>query len=144
MNVAYRVVLQNQAGAFQMDGVGAPASGYDESMMLSTQTLRGTALALCVAIGGSIATPVVALADSSSTAAAIAIGAIVGTLIYDSSRHQYYYVDNNRHVYVNNTTAQGWYQRQDPQYFRAHQNDFNHNPSQFDREYRSSHGHPHP
>ncbi len=119
------------------------ASGYDARMILSTHTLRGTALALCLALGGSIATPVIALADTSSTAAAIAIGAIIGTLIYDSSRHQYYYVDNNRHrVYVNNTTAQGWYQRKDPQYFRAHQNDFYHNPSQFDREYRSSHGHP--
>jgi hypothetical protein len=111
-------------------------------MILSTQTVRGTALALCVAIGGSIATPAVALADTGSTAAAIAIGAIIGTLIYDSSRHQYYYVNDNRHVYVSNATAQGWYQRQDPQYFRAHQNDFYHNPSQFDREYRGSHGHP--
>ncbi len=111
-------------------------------MIPSTHTLRGTALALCVAIGGSIATPVVALADAGSTAAAIAIGAIIGTLIYDSSRHQYYYVNENRRVYVNNTTAQGWYQRQDPQYFRAHQNDFYHNPGQFDREYRGSHHSP--
>jgi hypothetical protein len=112
-------------------------------MMLSTHTLRGTALALCVAIGGSIATPVVAFADTASTAAAIAIGAIVGTLIYDSSRHQYYYVNSHRdHVYVSNTAAQGWYQRQDPQYFHTHQNDFYHNPGQFDREYRGSHGHP--
>ncbi len=119
-------------------------SGYDARMIHHTQILRGTALCLCVAISGSIATPVVALADTASTAAAIAaIGAIVGTLIYDSNRHQYYYVDNHRnHVYVSNTTAQGWYERQDPQYYRAHENDFHHNPSQFDREYRGSHGHP--
>lgn len=106
--------------------------------------IRGTALAVCVAIGGSIATPAVALADANSTAALIAIGAIVGTLLYDSSRQQYYYVNNDRHrVYVNNQTAQGWYQRQDPQFYRAHQNDFYHHPQQFDQEYRSSHhGHP--
>src|ERR1700685_1645765 len=81
-------------------------SGITPLMILSTQTVRGTALALCVAIGGSIATPAVALADTGSTAAAIAIGAIIGTLIYDSSRHQYYYVNDNRHVYVSNATAQ--------------------------------------
>jgi hypothetical protein len=106
--------------------------------------IRGTALAVFVAIGGSIATPVVALADANSTAALIAIGAIVGTLIYDSSRQQYYYVNNDRHrVYVNNETAQGWYQRQDPQFYHAHQSEFRNHPQQFDQEYRSSHhGHP--
>jgi hypothetical protein len=102
--------------------------------------IRSAALAVCVAIGGSIATPIVTLADANSTAALIAIGAIVGTLIYDSSRQQYYYVDNNRrHVYVNNQTAQGWYQRQDPQFYRAHQNEFYQHPQQFDQQYRNSH-----
>jgi hypothetical protein len=109
--------------------------------------IRGTVLAVCVAIGGSMATPAVALADANSTAALIAIGAIVGTLIFDSGRQQYYYVDNyHRRVYVNNQTAQGWYQRQDPQFYRAHQSEFYQHPQQFDQQYRTSHHRypPHP
>jgi hypothetical protein len=104
---------------------------------------RSTAIAACITIGGSFATPAVASADTGSTAALIAIGAIVGTLIFDSNQHQYYYVRSGRRVYVNNATAQGWYQRQDPQWYRTHQGDFNRNPGKFDRDYRGSH-HPHP
>jgi len=113
--------------------------------MKHTAFLRASALATCVAIGGAIVTPpAVALADN-STAAAIAIGAIVGTLIYDSSRSQYYYVNNyHRRVYVNTDTARAWYQRQDPHWWAAHQNDFYHNPGRFDQNYRHDHHGHHP
>lgn len=100
---------------------------------------RSAAFVACLGIGGSLATPAVAVADAGSTAAAIAIGAIVGTLIYDSTQHQYYYVRGGRHVYVSNATAQGWYQRKDPTWYHAHQSDFSHNPAKFDKDFRSSH-----
>jgi hypothetical protein len=103
---------------------------------------RFGALAATIAIGGSIATPAVALADSASTAAiAVGIGAIVGTLIYDNNRHQYYYVRGGRNYYVNNNQAQQWYQRRDPQYYNAHRSDFRNNPSRFDQGFRQRHPH---
>jgi hypothetical protein len=102
---------------------------------------RVGSLAACIAISGTMAVPTVALADSTTTA--IIVGAIVGTLIYDSTRHQYYYVNGGNRRYVDNATAQTWYQRQDPQFYRAHQRDFQNNPQKFDRDYRGSH-HPHP
>ena len=111
-------------------------------MMNFTSVARLGALAACVAIGGSIATPAAALADTASTAAiAAGIGAIIGTLLYDNSRHQYYYVRGGRHVYVSNDQAQQWYQRRDPQFYRQHRGDFQRNPGKFDRDYRSSHPH---
>jgi hypothetical protein len=105
---------------------------------------RAGSLAACIAISGTMAVPTVALANATTTA--IIVGAIIGTLIYDSNRQQYYYVNNGNRRYVDNTSAQMWYQRQDPQYFRAHQRDFRGNPQQFDRAYRSSHPQhpPHP
>lgn len=115
--------------------------------MTSTRAfISSGVLAVCVAIGGSMATPAVAVANAGTTAAAAAIGAIVGTLIFDSSRHQYYYVNGGHRHYVTNNTARSWYQRKDPSFYRAHQSDFSHNPAKFDKEYRSSHhggpGHP--
>ncbi|HTU69323.1 MAG TPA: hypothetical protein VMF11_03295 [Candidatus Baltobacteraceae bacterium] len=104
---------------------------------------RSAAIAACVGIGSSLATPVVAAANTASTAAAIAIAAIVGTLIYDSTQHQYYYVNGGHRHYVNNATAQAWYQHQDPKWYRAHQSDFQRNPAKFDRDFRSSHHPPH-
>jgi hypothetical protein len=87
--------------------------------------------------------PTVVLADNSSNAtAAILVGAIVGTLIFDSSRNQYYYSNGGNREYVSNNTAQSYYQRQDPSYYHSHQSDFQHDPQKFNNEYRSSHHQP--
>lgn len=52
------------------------------------------------------ALPQPAVADTTSTALlAGAAALIIGSLIYDSNKHQYYYVRNGRHVYVDNNTA---------------------------------------
>ena len=108
-----------------------------------TTFARAGSLAACIAMFGGSMTPTVALADNSTnTAAAILVGAIIGTLIYDSSRHQYYYSNGGNREYVSNSTAQSYYQRQDPQYYHSHQSDFQHNPQKFDNEYRTSHNHP--
>jgi hypothetical protein len=66
-------------------------------------------IALAAATIGTLTTtalPRPALADTTSTALiAGAAAAIIGTLIYDSSKHQYYYARGSRRVYVNNSTA---------------------------------------
>jgi hypothetical protein len=105
-----------------------------------THLARAGTLAACIAVSGTIAVPAVALADTASTAAIVtAVGAIVGTLIYDSGHRQYYYVRGGRRYYVANDTAQQWYRRRDPRYFDAHRDDFRNNPQRFDRQYRGSH-----
>jgi len=56
--------------------------------------------------------PVAAQADYVGTDAAIgaAVGSIVGQLLFDSNRDQYYYVDHYRHWhYVDNDTARYYY-----------------------------------
>lgn len=90
----------------------------------SAVILGAAASAALVSSGfGSIAAP--ALADAQSTAAIIAgVTAIAGALIFDSSRHQYYYVHGGRHVYVDNNTSNEYFHRhpnmhrdrRDPQY----------------------------
>jgi len=66
-------------------------------------------LALTVATVSTLSTtalPRPAVADTTSTALlAGAAALIIGSLIYDSNRRQYYYVRNGRHVYVDNNTA---------------------------------------
>jgi hypothetical protein len=78
---------------------------------LSTSVLGLAAAAVVSSIGfGTTAVP--AQADTATTAAIVAgLGAIAGALIYDSNRHQYYYVRSGRHVYVDNNTANAYYQR---------------------------------
>jgi hypothetical protein len=72
-------------------------------------------IALAAATIGTLTTtalPRPAVADTTSTALiAGAAAAIIGTLIYDSNKHQYYYTRSNRRVYVNNNTAS---------YYRSH------------------------
>jgi len=66
-------------------------------------------ISLAAAAIGTLTTtalPQPAVADTTSTALiAGAAALIVGTLIYDSNRHQYYYPRGNQRVYVNNNTA---------------------------------------
>jgi hypothetical protein len=77
-----------------------------------SNSLLGLAAAAVVSSIGLGATAVPAQADQATTAAIIAgVGAIAGALIYDGSRHQYYYVRGGRHVYVDNNTANAYYQR---------------------------------
>ena len=112
-------------------------------MFKFTTLARAGSLTACIAILGGSMAPTVAMANGSTTTA-ILVGAIVGTLIYDSSRQQYYNSNGGNREYVTNSTAQSYYQRQDPQYYRSHQNDFQHNPQKFNNDYRSSHHQPHP
>lgn len=106
-----------------------------------TTFARAGSLAACIAIFGGSMAPTVVMANGSTTTAVL-VGAIIGTLIFDSSRHQYYYSNGRNREYVSNSTAQSYYQRQDPQYFKAHRGDFNNNPQKFNNDYRSSHHHP--
>lgn len=72
-------------------------------------------IVLAAATLGTLSTtalPQPAVADATSTALiAGAAAAIIGTLIYDSNKRQYYYVRGGRHVYVDNNTAS---------YYRSH------------------------
>jgi hypothetical protein len=114
-------------------------------MRTTISFLRNGALAVCFALLGPAMMPAPALADAGSTAAAIAIGAVVGQLLFDSGTNQYYYVDSGHHRhYVNDNTARAWYQHQDPSWYHSHQGDFRGNPGKFDRDFRGSHHPPHP
>lgn len=66
-------------------------------------------VALAAATIGTLTTtalPQPARADTTSTALiAAGAAAIIGSLIYDSSKHQYYYTHGSRRVYVDNNTA---------------------------------------
>ena len=107
---------------------------------------KGAMLAACLTITGGAIVPAPALADPAASAfLGAALGAVVGTLLFDSSSHRYYYVNQNRRYYVSNQQAQGWYQRQDPTYYRSHQSDFRNNPSRFASGWQGSHhgGHGH-
>lgn len=100
--------------------------------------LKAGALAVaCAATIGSATVPV--FADTASTAAiAAAAGAIVGTLLFDSSGRPYY-VRGGRHVYVSEPVAQYYVQRRDPGFYRAHRSDWQHNRRQFARAWQRNH-----
>jgi len=77
-----------------------------------SQIVLGVAAAAVISTLGLTTTAAPAEADQASTAAIVAgLGAIVGALIYDSNRHQYYYNRGGRHQYVSNDTANAYYQR---------------------------------
>lgn len=79
------------------------------------------ALVLAVAIAAVAIVPMArpAVADTTSTVfLAAAAGAIIGSLFVDGN-NQAYYVNNGRHVYVSQSTAD---------YYRAHGNDRNRGP----------------
>jgi len=77
-----------------------------------SNSILGLAAAAVISSIGLGATAVPAQADTATTAGIIAgLGAIAGALIYDSNKHQYYYVRGGRHVYVDNNTSNAYYQR---------------------------------
>ena len=78
---------------------------------LSTTALPQPAAAGAAATALTVSAPRPASADTASTAAIVGAALIVGGLILDSNRHQYYYVRGGRHVYVDNNTAS---------YYRSH------------------------
>jgi hypothetical protein len=100
-------------------------------MNIHTPKIIATFCAALVA--ATLATPPrPASADAGLTAALAGVaGIIVGSLLFDSSRHQYYYVRGGRRAYVNDDQAQQYYRRQDPQYFNAHRTTFLQNHQQF-------------
>jgi len=78
----------------------------------SSHSILGLAAAAVISSIGLGATAVPAQADTATTAAIVAgLGAIAGALVYDSNKHQYYYVKSGRHVYVSNSTSNAYYQR---------------------------------
>ena len=82
---------------------------------------KPTALFIAAAIATVAVIPMArpAQADTTSTVLlAAAAGAIIGSLFTDGN-NQPYYVNNGRHVYVSNNTAN---------YYRAHGNNRNHGP----------------
>lgn len=101
-------------------------------------TIAATAIAAFVlALSGAVSPP--AVADTASSAAmAAAVGAI-GSLLFDSSKHQYYYVRNNRRTYVDNGTARQYYQHKDPHFYAAHQRDFSNQPDKFSHDWNQQH-----
>ena len=83
--------------------------------------MKTNALFVAVAVAAVSLVPMArpAVADTTSTIIlAAAAGAIVGSLFTDGN-NQAYYVNNGRHVYVNQNTAS---------YYRAHGNDRNPGP----------------
>lgn len=73
---------------------------------MKSSRLVSTALGGLLTLGVFAGTPVVAKADTASTAAIVAgAAAIVGALVYDSNNHPYY-VRNNRRYYVTQQEAQ--------------------------------------
>jgi hypothetical protein len=67
--------------------------------------LRTFVLAGAAATALTVSAPSPASADTASTAAIVGAALIVGGLILDSNRHQYYYVRSGHRYYVNNSTA---------------------------------------
>jgi hypothetical protein len=84
-----------------------------------------------------------AMAQSNGTDAAIgaAAGALIGSLLFDSNRHQYYYNNGGRHVYVSNDQARGYYQHHDPKFYNQHRGDFNKHGDRFANSWQQHHGH---
>lgn len=88
-----------------------------------------------------LANPLPAAADDGSSAfTGAAVGSLVGSLLFDSGRNQYYYVNNRRRVYVHDSYARNYYAHRDPGFYRSHQGDFNHNRAGFNRSWSHAHG----
>lgn len=61
-------------------------------------------------------------------------------LYWDTNNRPYYWDAGHHRHYMSVTQAQTWYQQRDPQYYRAHRQDWNnHNYSQWDHQWRQSH-----
>ncbi len=109
---------------------------------MQPQSIRITATfcaALAVATFAAPAKP--ASADSTSTAILAGLaGLVVGSLLFDSSRHQYYYQRGGRRQYVSDSQAQQYYQHKDPKYFNAHRSTWSSNRGQFANNWNHDHG----
>ncbi len=80
---------------------------------------------LATSAGATLGTATPAKADTGTTAAiAAAAGLIVGGLLFDNTKNQYYYVNGNQRRYVNENVAREYYRRHDSAYYNAHQNEF--------------------
>jgi len=61
-------------------------------------------------------------------------------LYWDTNNRPYYWDAGHHRHYMSVTQAQTWYQQRDPQYYRAHRQDWNnHNYSQWDHQWRQAH-----
>lgn len=100
----------------------------------------GAAALLLATVGVTAARP--ASADTSSSAfwGAVA-GSLVGSLLFDNSRNQYYYVQGGNRHYVSRDYAANYYQHRDPHYYQQHRGDFESNPQQFAHEWNGDHHH---
>ena len=108
--------------------------------MLSKST-HVTAIFLTALLAATVATPPrPASADAASTAAIAGLaGLVVGSLLFDSSRNQYYYSNGGHRRYVTNGQAQQYYQHNDPQYYNAHRSTFTRNHAQFANKWNQDH-----
>jgi len=106
--------------------------------MITLQKKLSAAL-LTALVAATLAAPRPASADTASTAAIAGLaGIIVGSLLFDSSRNQYYYVNGGNRRYVNDYQARQWYQRRDPQYYNQHRGQWS-NHQQFQANWSHSH-----
>jgi len=82
-----------------------------------------------------------AAAQSYGTDAAIgaAAGALIGSLLFDSNRHQYYYVNEGHPVYVSNSYARNYYRSHDRGFYAAHRGDFAHHGDRFANDWQQHH-----
>jgi hypothetical protein len=82
-----------------------------------------------------------AMAQSYGTDAAIgaAAGALVGTLLFDNNRHQYYYDNGGRPVYVSNDQARNYYRQHDRHFYNQHRGDFNKHGDRFANDWHNHH-----
>jgi hypothetical protein len=109
-------------------------------MLSKTSKLTAAFLVALVGAGVSSA-PRPASADSTSTAILAGLaGLVVGSLLFDSSRHQYYYNTGGRRNYVSDSWAQSYYQKKDPSYFNSHRGTFQQNHAAFANKWNQDHG----
>jgi hypothetical protein len=99
-----------------------------------------TAAAAILATTGVVATARPASADTSASAfwGAVA-GSVIGSLLFDGSRNQYYYVQGGGRHYVSRDYAAQYYQHRDPHYYNAHRGDFQNNPQAFAHNWNNYH-----
>lgn len=82
----------------------------------------------------------VALVALFTMGAGPALAQVSVQLYWDTNNRPYYWDAGHHRHYMSISQAQTWYQKRDPQYYRAHRQDWNNgNYSNFDHQWRQHH-----
>ncbi len=113
--------------------------------IMNVKSTKITAAFLAAIVGTGIAVqPRPAAADATTTGILAGLaGLVIGSLLFDSSRHQYYYVTGGRRNYVSDSWAQQYYAHKDPHYYAAHRSTFVRNHQRFASDWNHDHQNKH-